>query len=211
MSDLYDTIRQIVRQELRALRTAELAVVQEQHPHAGESDTDNYACTVVLRNSQLVLPRVPVATSRIGHAAIPNVGDLVLVQFIAGDINAPVITGSFYHDEERPPPNDDGQLVWHLPAAGGKVQLLVDGKESAISLLLGNGLEIKLADGDPAIQIEAGGGSATIQIDSDGTVTISSQRAVSIEATSELNLKAANISIKADGQLELKGGLVKIN
>jgi len=211
MSDLFETIRQIVRQELGAIRTAELAVVQEQHPHSGDSDSDNYACTVVLRNSQLVLPKVPVATSRIGHAAIPNEGDLVLVQFIAGDINAPVIVGSFYNDEDRPPPNDDGQVVWHLPEVGGGLQLLVDGHESTISLTLGSGLELNLADGDPAVEIKVGNGSATVQIDSDGTIAIKSQRELTVEAATNLNIKGVNVKIEADGQLELKGALTKIN
>ena len=107
--DLYNTIRHMIQEELRQIRTAELGVVQEQHPHASDSDDDNYACTVALRNSDIVLPKVPVATQRIGIASIPNINDLVLVQFINGDINAPVITGCFYNDEDRPPVNDDQQ------------------------------------------------------------------------------------------------------
>src|SRR5438552_1540951 len=94
---LFETIQHIIQEELRQIRTAELAVVQEQHPHASESDTDNYACSVRLRNSGIVLKQVPIATSRIGSVSIPSTGDLVLVQFIGGDINAPVITGSFYN------------------------------------------------------------------------------------------------------------------
>src|SRR5439155_612113 len=90
---LYETVRAIVRDQLATVRTAELGVVQDQHPHASEGDTDNYACTVTLRDSGIVLKKVPVATNRIGAASIPNVGDLVLVQFVGGDIHAPVITG----------------------------------------------------------------------------------------------------------------------
>lgn len=99
---LYETIQRIVQEELRRVHTAQLAVVQEQHPHAGASDQDNYSCTVKLRNSALVLKQVPVATSRIGQVSIPAVGDLVLVQFVGGDINAPIIVGSLYNDEDRP-------------------------------------------------------------------------------------------------------------
>ena len=108
---LYETIQRIVQAELRRIHTAELAIVQEQHPHAGDSDQDNYACTVQLRNSGIILKEVPVATARIGQASIPAVGNLVLVQFVGGNINAPVITGSLYNDEERPPVNDDGQII----------------------------------------------------------------------------------------------------
>jgi len=50
---LFESIQRIVREELAQVRAAELAVVEEQHPHASDSDTDNYACTVKLRDSQL--------------------------------------------------------------------------------------------------------------------------------------------------------------
>ena len=109
---LYDTIRRIVQEELGQVRTAELAVVQEQH-------ADEFAASVKLRDSEIVLRKVPVATQRIGAVSIPAVGDLVLVQFVGGSVNAPVITGRLYNDEDRPPANDDGQAVLHLPLAAG--------------------------------------------------------------------------------------------
>ena len=39
----------------------------------------------------------------------------MLVQFVAGDVNAPVIVGRLYNDEDRPPENEDGKAVLHLP------------------------------------------------------------------------------------------------
>src|SRR5262245_10016388 len=92
-------LRQLIRHEVQATRMAELAIVQDQHP----ADPDNYACTVRLRDSDIVLSKVPVATSRLGSVAIPPVGALVLVQFLNGDVNAPVVLGSLYNEEDRPP------------------------------------------------------------------------------------------------------------
>src|SRR5215510_10090717 len=111
----FGDIRRIIREELLALRFAELAVVQDIHPHASATDDDNFACTVRLRDTGLVLARVPMACARKGFASIPDTGDLVLVQFIGGDINAPVIIGCLYNDEDRPPENDKGQVVLTLP------------------------------------------------------------------------------------------------
>ena len=53
-TELYETLRGIVRSELEAQRTAELAVVQEQHSHESDGDADNYACSVVLLYATLV-------------------------------------------------------------------------------------------------------------------------------------------------------------
>jgi len=215
MTNLYETIRRIVQEELCALRTAELAVVQEQHPHAGDDDKDNYACTVVLRNTGLVLAQVPVATQRIGQAAIPAVGDLVLVHFLGGDINAPVITGSLYNDQDRPPVNDDGQMVLHLPlgaADSDAVKLLVhSGDTRSIELALGSGLTVLLQDDDPAVRVEIDGGKATVQIDRDGAVSVKSQGDVTVEAQGNLVFKGTEINVEAQATLTLKGATVNIN
>ncbi|MBI2952571.1 Rhs element Vgr protein, partial [bacterium] len=112
---LFETVRRIVQEEMGRLHTTEIGVVEGQHPHASDSDTDNYACTVRLRDSGLVLRQVPVATERIGGVSIPGVGELVLVQFVGGNLNAPVITGRLYNDEDRPPVNEDGQAILHVP------------------------------------------------------------------------------------------------
>jgi uncharacterized protein involved in type VI secretion and phage assembly len=214
VSDLFDIIRQIVRNELAQTRNAELGVVQEQHPHAAADDNDNYACTVVLRNSGIVLPRVPVATPVIGIAAIPNVNDLVLVQFIGGDIHAPVITGRLYNEEDRPPPNAAGQWVSHLPLAAADddaVQLqLVSGAERSLRLQLGAGLKIECKDDDPVIVLEVDGGKATVQIDRDGAVTLESNGSLSIKA-GDITVNGSSIAIEADGELKLKGSTVNIN
>jgi len=214
-STLYETIRRIVREEVARVRTAELAVVEEQHPHADDSDTDNYACTVVLRNSGLVLKRVPVATSRIGAAGIPAVGDLVLVQFLGGDVIAPVITGSFYNDEDRPPANDDGQLILHLPL-GSDDSEAIDVKlqsvdERSLVLKVGAGLEMTLKDDDPVIELSVDGGKATLTLARDGGVELSSQGDLKIGANNLEIAGKGEITIEATGQLNLKGATVNLN
>jgi phage baseplate assembly protein gpV len=205
---LLETIQRIIREELARLRTAELGVVQRQHPHAGASDKDNYACTVQLRDSGIVLEQVPVATPRIGAVSIPAVGDLVLVEFIGGDVNHPVIVGSLYNDQDRPPVNEAGQVVLHLPlgaADSDAVRLEVrSGQKREVTLRLGDGLVIRFRDDDPVVEVEAAGGKAVLKIDRDGTVSLSSQ--------AKVNLDAPEINIKATGQLNLKGdAAVNIN
>ena len=207
-TNLFDTIRSIVRQELTQLRLGELALVQEQHPHAADSDKDNYSCTVVLRDSGIVLKQVPVATGRLGIAAIPDIGDLVLVQFLGGNINAPIIVGSLYNDEDRPPLNGDGKVVLQLPKSSteGEGVFVAAGSvdESSIKINVGGTVVVQLQDDDPAVTISIGDGSGLVQIDQDGTITIKSQSA--------LNLKSdADINIEASGTMNLKGSIINLN
>jgi uncharacterized protein involved in type VI secretion and phage assembly len=204
---LYETIRRIVQDELAQVRTAELAVVKEQHPHESESDSDNYACSVELRNSGLALKQVPVATSQVGAAAIPSVGDLVMVQFIGGNLNAPVITGRLYNDQDRPPVNANGQFIMHLPLGAGDgdaVHVQVDsGDARAVQLKLGSGLSVSLQDDDPAVAIEVDGGKAKVTIGKDGAITVESQ--------GDISVKGNQIAIEAQGELNLKGAVVNLN
>jgi phage baseplate assembly protein gpV len=213
-SGLLTTLRHIVRDEVARLRFAELAVVQEIHPHASDSDKDNYACTVVLRGSDLVLRQVPVATPRIGLATIPAEGDLVLVQFIGGDVNAPVITGSLYNDEDRPPVNDDGQISLHLPLGtddAEAVRLTVASvEERSLALNLGSGLEVQLKDDDPVIVLSVDGGKAELTIARDGGVEVSSKGDLKLTANN-LTVEGTEITIEGKSELKLKGGVVKLN
>jgi phage baseplate assembly protein gpV len=208
VSNLLETLRQIVQQEMRSQRVCELATVKEQFPHAEEGDKDNHAVTVVLRDSGIELKKVPVATSRKGVASIPDVGDLVLVQFVGGDINAPIVVGSLYNDEDRPPPNASGQYMLRLPAAedeSGSVQLLIDSEQQrSLTLTVGGGVKVTLIDDDPPVKIDVADGSAVIEIARDGTVKFKSNNNIEIKA-------AADIKIEASGQLTLKGATVNIN
>lgn len=204
---LFETIRRIVQEELAQIRTAELAVVKEQHPHESASDNDNYACSVELRDSGLALKQVPVATGQIGAASIPSVGDLVLVQFVGGDINGPVITGRLYNDQDRPPINADGQFVLELPLGasdGDAVRIeLQSGDSRTLQLKFGSGLSVQLQDDDPAIQVEIDQGKAKLSIGKDGAVTV--------ESRGDINVKGNQITIEAQGQLNLKGTTVNLN
>lgn len=204
---LYETIARIVADELQGLRTSALAVVSAAHPHADASDTDNYAVTVTLRDSGLVLRQVPVATGRIGDVAIPEPGELVLVAFVNGDVNAPIVLGRLYDDQGRPPPSDLGRHVTHLPLDAGDDEAvhleLRSAGERALELRLGATLAVTLADDDPVVTVDVGGGSATLTIGRDGAVTI--------ESASALALKGAEVTVEASGPLTLKGATVDIN
>jgi uncharacterized protein involved in type VI secretion and phage assembly len=215
IAELVPDLRRLIREEVRTLRSAELAVVQTQHPHASDGDSDNYAVTVRLRDTGIVLGKVPVATGRLGSVAIPPAGALVLVQFVGGDINAPVITGTFYSDEDRPPVNDDGQMIWNLPADASpddalRLEVSSTDKKSVV-LKLASALTVELKDDDPAVNIDVGG-NAQVTIDSDGTVTITSAQSLSMKASSDLKIEAqGNIEMKAGGTMAIKGSVINLN
>lgn len=209
-AEVLQVLRQLVREELLALRTAELAIVQDQHP----ADPDNYACTVRLRDSDIVLAKVPVATSRLGTVAIPPVGALVLVQFLGGDVNAPIVVGNLYNDADRPPVSADGELVWNLPhdaSSDDAVTVSIKTVNDKLArLAIGSTVSVQLQQSDPVLQIDVGG-KASIRIASDGQIDVETTGTLNLKAN-ELNLTAdANLSLKAGGTLDLQGSVVNLN
>ncbi len=111
MSRIIELIRRVVQQELARNRGSLLGVVTTVYPHQAEDDENNYEANVRLKHEDLELRRVPIAVGHVGVAAPPRVGDLVLVQFLNGDSNQPLVTGRFYHADERPPLHREDEIL----------------------------------------------------------------------------------------------------
>lgn len=228
---LIGTLQEIVRAELAGLRIAELGVVDAVQPHEEAGDSDNYACDVKLKNSGLLLRRVPIATGRIGTVAPPNVGDLVILAFDKGDVNSPIVIGRLYDERQRAPVSQLNEVIFRLPLDEADDQTI----KAAIRKTDGDPKRELLFEMPPKIKVQVtddhvsatagqtemkldqpGGGSdgkvtvtagrTTITMDQDGTVTIESATDLSIEADTNLSIKAANVKIEASGQLNLSGG-----
>lgn len=195
--DAVGVIRAVVREELRGFRTAELGVVTASYPHESVADKNNYACDVRLRDSGLELKRVPVATDRIGAVAIPNPEDLVLVQFLNGDIQSAIIPGSgrLYNDVDRPPEAKLHEYVFVSP----------DPEESGvrrIHLELPKGNTLTLRDSELVLAM----GGTTVTIKNDGDVIIESAAKVQISAQGDASLKAGgNLELSAGGDVSMEG------
>jgi hypothetical protein len=119
-SNIIDIIKKVAENEVKKLHINELGIVTSIFPHSSEGDKDNYECNVRLRDKDVELRKVPVATQHIGLASIVHTGDLVLISFINGDINSPVIIGRLYNDEDRPPSNKEEEIIYKPSYATNK-------------------------------------------------------------------------------------------
>ncbi|MEW6491444.1 MAG: phage baseplate assembly protein V [Cyanobacteriota bacterium] len=117
MESIVGVMKKVAQAEVEKIFTTELGIVTAVFPHASESDKDNYQCSVKLKNykqpdgQDFELRKVPVMTPHMGLVNIPNVGDLVLINFIGGNINAPIIIGRLYNDEDQPPVNKEKEFI----------------------------------------------------------------------------------------------------
>ena len=226
---IVNTLQEIIRHEMRNLRIAELGLVEAVYPHNASGDGDNYGCDVRLKNSGLLLKRVPVATGHIGTAAIPNIDDLVLLTFDKGDINQPIIIGRLYNDEDRPPLNKPDEVIFRLPLAEADNKTIkaairnhqdqAEPREMIIEMP--PQITVRISDG--AVRATAGktemileqpnssGGAVTvvtgrtkITMDQDGDVTVEAAGSMAIKANGSMSLEAQKIDIKSNTSVNIE-------
>lgn len=212
MNDLYDTLQKLVRHELRMRRFAEMGQVQKVYP----SDPGNYDADVILHATDLVLRHVPVMTPRKGYASLPEVGDLVLLQFMGGDVNRPVIVGTLYNGDDRPPENAQGDWVLQLPcdpddkASGVRVELRQSAPIGFTVSLKGDKFKLLVQDDDPVAKLTVAG--TTLTIDGSGAAKLEGAADVLIKAGGDLKLEAGgSAEIKAGTTLALKANKIDLN
>lgn len=190
---MIEVIRKIIEDEISKLYVAELGVITSIFPHSGENDKENYECNVKLKYRDLELRKVPVATQHIGLANIPNVGDLVLVTFLNGNVNAPVIIGRLYTDEDRPPTNKEEEIIYIPPYSKSS-----DLRRIHMEFPGGIILSVK----DDQVSVEAG--KTKLKMNRDGDIDIESAAKVNMKATGDMSLSAANLKIESQGTLDVK-------
>ncbi len=194
MSEVVETIRKVAQHEVRKMHVAELGTVTSIFPHSDDNDKDNHACNVQLKNKELELRQVPVATQGIGLVNIPQVGDLVLVSFVNGDLKSPIIIGRLYNDKDRPPTSKAGEFVFKPPYSKD-----TDLKRFHLEF---QGVTFTIKDDS----LEAVLGKTKVNIKADGDVTIESNAKIELKAQGDLNLKGSNITIESQKDLQLKAG-----
>ncbi len=217
--DVVGLIQALVRAELSKLRVAEVGVVRKAYSHASGGDKNNHAVDVQLRDTGLVLPKVPVAVGRIGENSLPNEGDLVLIQFLGGDMHGAIVTGRLYNEEDRPPeakpkewvyicpdPAESGLRRIHVELPQGNV-LTVDDKmvllkcgSTSVKIKNGGSVEVKAA-GD--ILLKAGG---DIVLDAGGDVNIKAGGKLNAKASMAVKIEGLSVTAKADTTASLEGG-----
>jgi uncharacterized protein involved in type VI secretion and phage assembly len=227
-SNIVEIIRNIAQMEVRKLHTTELGIVTSVFPHTTDTDKDNYECNVRLKDKGVELRKVPVATQQIGFVNILHTGDLVLVCFINGDINSPVIVGRMYNEEDRPPISKQEEIVYKPPYTKDtnlrrlnivlpEETVNIEFHDDMISVLVGKSSFKANEDGD--IEIKSEGVQKKISIISEGDISIEAQN-ISIKSQMETKIESGTgIEVKSDalanfqssGPMTIKGAIVNIN
>lgn len=196
---IVEAVKMIVEHEMRKLHFLELGEVTSVSPHSSESDKQNYECSIRLRDTQVELKNVPVSTQHIGLANIVHSGDLVLISFINGDFNSPVVIGRLYNDEDRPPLSKMEEIVYQPPYT-------VNNQLKRLKIVLPQGV-VNITLEDNALNVIVG--KSSIHANSKGEIMIRSSKSSKSKEGSQIEINNDGITIgsassASNSRLELK-------
>ncbi|TMP45152.1 type VI secretion system tip protein VgrG [Pseudoalteromonas citrea] len=149
------------------------------------------------------------AGSNAGMQFIPRIGDEVLVDFINGDIDQPIVIGSVYNSGVQPPyaqkDATQSSIKTGLAEDTGHEICFDDKKgEEKLSISSGKDLDITVTN------------NATTLVNAEDVLTIKKSQKTTIEesqtvaVTKNYSLKADKIAIEGESEIELKVGSNKI-
>jgi phage protein D len=159
----------------------------------------------------------PGAGSKRGAVVLPEVNDEVLVAFEMGDLRRPYVVGGLWNGMDPAPLGDD--LVDASTGAvrrrgfvsklGHCLVFFDDDADSGVAVLSADrGLRIALDVTGTTIHVASDG---KVEIEGDADVTVKAGANLKLQAGASLELKGAEVSISADGPVQVKGNLIKLN
>ena len=217
-NSIVEMIRKIANMEIQKLHTLDLGIITSVFPHSLDDDKNNFECNVKLKDKEVELRKVPVATSHIGLSNIVHSGDLVLVSYINGDFNSPVVIGRLYNDEDRPPLSKEEEIVYQPSYSQDNSlrRLNIVLPQGTVNIdLYDDRLNVKIGKTSFSAQskgeIEIKSEKTLITLDDTQGIKIKSDINLQIESTQDLSIKASNINIDGTVNTTLKGGVLNVD
>jgi uncharacterized protein involved in type VI secretion and phage assembly len=144
---------------------------------------------------------VPFAGSNRGAFFIPDVGDEVLVVYLAGDSRAPIVLGGLWNGHDSAPDSfgGSGDSVdrWTITGkAGTKISIVEDSSGPTIEFQTPGGVKGTLTDsGGGSIEFDAL--QTSLRIDSSGLTVNAATANVQITAATSMTLTAPQLTVNS--------------
>lgn len=144
-----------------------------------------------------------------GTFFVPEKGDEVLVAFVHGDMDEPIVLGGLYNGQDKPPTYRDGSSKDEkvIRTKGGH-QITLDDSDSAkkIAIETDGGHSFVLDDQNQNATLKSSGGHSIVLDDRQSTVTIksSSGQTVTIDQSGAITCTGTTITLSAP-QVKLGG------
>jgi phage protein D len=158
-----------------------------------------------------------------GLCLIPAVGDEVLVTFVHGDFDQPIVLGGLWSGKNKlaketgAANGGEEPLIrtWHSNT--GHVIAVYDNAEDKIEIVTAGGESITLSDKDKKITYQNSQVTIVLEetkysVDAGTEINIKAGTNLKLESGANMTIKAGgNLDINATGQINIKGAMVNIN
>lgn len=141
---------------------------------------------------------------------VPEPGDEVLIAFVAGDPRQPVVIGALWNGVDAPPDNVTGgqnNLRSITSRSGHRVVLDDTSGAEKVEIRTAAGHRFLLDDGERKVLVAHSSGAESVEISSDGSVSVTATNRVTIEAPAGLSISAAIVQV--DAPMSTFSGVVK--
>ena len=147
--------------------------------------------------------------NKMGSFFIPDVNDEVIVGCLGDNPDTPVILGSLYSPEiEMPFPVQKENYIKGLVTKEGTTIQLDDDKKS-IELSTKKGNKLLISDDKKGFVLEDENGNK-ILMNTDG-ITLDSSKDIILKAKKDFKTDSAKAALSASAEIEVKGGIIKLN
>lgn len=151
-----------------------------------------------------------------GYYVMPAIDDEVMVGFMHGDFNYPIVVGGVWNGQNKIPPeggsagNGEKPQVRSIHSTNGHKITMYDNADKKIEIITTDGQSIILDDKNKKIEIKASSGKITLE---QGKISIEhSGGELAVKTGSNMKWEAGgNIEITASGNVTIKGAMVDLN
>lgn len=181
-------------------RNATIGSVVKVFEHTDPEDNSNHEVNVLLRDGGKEPRRIPVMSNHHGEAIVPQKGDFVLIEFLDGASDAPVVTDVVQNDKRRAPLARAGH--WRHEFGPERTEsLYIEAEPADHGQGEPNVIRIaKKPDGlsDPtvAVELDDSGDSPVVRIQGDADLDIAVDGDVSISAGGDVVIDQGGSSKK---------------
>jgi type VI secretion system secreted protein VgrG len=155
----------------------------------------------------------PAAGAAMGFIEIPRVGQEVIVDFMGGDPDQPVVVGLIHTVTQSLPyrlPGNKTQAVWRsnsTPGSDGFNEILLENAAGRELFSIKAELDFALEAGKKAVFRV---GKATIMAESSGKITVVGTEFAFV-SSGPVNIAGKEVSIVASGNIEIAGAAVHLS
>ena len=170
----------------------------------------------------------PMEGDKFGWYTMPDVDDVVVVMFISGDINQPVVMGGVWSTADNSPEtNEDGKNNFRgyrsrsghrlILDDSGKTKVVISDKSTKLMLGVGNFEQEGAGDNKCAVYAPPGAGKTGVAFASmtgtfeiscpKGKLTVTAQQKIIINSTDKTEIKAgSNIELNGNSAVKMTSG-----